>query len=86
MSSPFSLIFLLTLYLAIPSFDTLATFRKKPSEIIVGKGENAGHTFFQFSQCFLPFLKSVLILELQLITNFSISERERENKGERGGY
>ena len=36
----------------------LRTLKRKPSENIVGKGENAGNQhFLLFPQCFLPFPK-----------------------------
>ena len=40
------------------------TLKKKPSENIVGKGENAGNQhFLLFPQCFLPFQKQISIFQ-----------------------
>ena len=40
------------------------TTEKKPSEEIVGKGENAGNPHFLFlQQCYLPIPKQILVLE-----------------------
>ena len=51
--------FILTLYHTILTNDP----GKKPSENIVGKGENAGNQHFLiFPQCFLPVLKEFLFL------------------------
>ena len=47
---------------------TLFTLRKKPQENIVKKGENAGtQHFLLFPECFLSFLKQILIFKPQLI-------------------
>ena len=42
----------------------LTTFRKKTSEDIVGKGENAGNQhFLLFPQCFQPFQTQISIFQ-----------------------
>ena len=51
----------------------LMTLRKKTSENIVGKGENAGNQhFLLFSQCFIPFQNQISIFDSLLFCHLEI--------------
>ena len=64
-----------------PHNPDLTTMRKKPSENIVGKGENASNQhFLLFAQCFLPnqlhqsSIELHLKCQLQLLSNWDWSK------------
>ena len=63
----------LCILLFIKQSRLLTTLYKKPFENIVGKGENTGNKhFLLFTQCFLPFLKQISVIQSHLFCHLQM--------------